>query len=36
MGQGRNGQITVKDALKNTQDFVAKDLKSKGINYTIG
>ena len=35
-GKAVNGQITVKDALKNTQDFVAKDLKSKGINYTIG
>ncbi|NMM94112.1 ABC transporter substrate-binding protein [Bifidobacterium oedipodis] len=29
-------QQTVKQALENTQQFVADDLKSKGINYTIG
>ncbi|MBT1160801.1 extracellular solute-binding protein [Bifidobacterium sp. SO1] len=34
-GKAVNGQITVKEALKNTQDFVAKDLKSKGINYKV-
>ena len=34
-GKAMDKQITVKQALQNVQDFVAQDLKSKGISYKI-
>ena len=34
-GKAVAGQITVADALKATQDFIASDLKQKGIGYTV-
>ena len=35
-GKAVAGQQTLKQALQNTQDFIAKDLDTKGISYKIG